>query len=99
MTSLRTSPLLLERYLTAAQRISTMAVGDTTVRPGTTEYPISREFTQSGHIDGLPLGTRGGTLIPYTFPQDAEYDIQIRLTRDRNEEVEGLHEEIGRAHV
>jgi mono/diheme cytochrome c family protein len=58
-TSLRTSPLLLERYLTAAQRISTMAVGDSTVRPGTTEYPISREFTQSGHIDGLPLGTRG----------------------------------------
>src|SRR5439155_5082526 len=38
------------------------------------------------------IGTRGGALIPYTFPQDGEYEIQIRLTRDRNDEVEGLHE-------
>ena len=37
-------------------------------------------------------GTRGGALIPYTFPRDGEYEIQIRLTRDRNEEVEGLRE-------
>src|SRR5262249_23459364 len=71
--SLKTSPLLLERYLTAAQRISAMAVGDPTVRPGTTEYPISREFTQSGYIEGLPLGTRGGTLIRHVFPADGEY--------------------------
>src|SRR5438874_126393 len=35
---------------------------------------------------------RGGLLIRYTFPRDGQYDIQIRLTRDRNEEVEGLHE-------
>ncbi len=55
-TSLKTSPLLLERYVATAQRISAMAVGDPDVRPGTTEYSISREFTQSGHIDGLPLG-------------------------------------------
>src|SRR5262249_58794149 len=40
---------------------------------------------------GLPLGTRGGASIPYTFPQDGEYEIQVRLTRDRNEHVEGLH--------
>ena len=39
---------------------------------------------------GCRSGTRGGTLIPYTFPRDGEYEIQIRLTRDRNEEVEGL---------
>ena len=51
--SLNTSPLLLERYLTAAQRISAQAVGDPDGAPGTTEYSISREFTQSGHIDGL----------------------------------------------
>ena len=37
-------------------------------------------------------GTRGGMLIPYAFPQDAEYEVQIRLTRDRNDEVEGLRE-------
>jgi mono/diheme cytochrome c family protein len=89
-TSLRTSPLLLERYLTAAQRISTMAVGDTTVRPGTTEYPISREFTQSGHIDGLPLGTRGGTQVRHVFPADAEYKLFGRLVRGVEEGYAGV---------
>jgi mono/diheme cytochrome c family protein len=89
-TSLRTSPLLLERYLTAAQRISTMAVGDTTVRPGTTEYPISREFTQSGHIDGLPLGTRGGTQVRHVFPADGEYKLFGRLVRGVEEGYAGV---------
>jgi mono/diheme cytochrome c family protein len=89
-TSLRTSPLLLERYLTAAQRISSMAVGDTTVRAGTTEYPISREFTQSGHIDGLPLGTRGGTQVRHVFPADAEYKLFGRLVRGVEEGYAGV---------
>jgi mono/diheme cytochrome c family protein len=89
-TSLRTSPLLLERYLTAAQRISTLAVGDPNVRPGTTEYPISREFSQSGHIDGLPLGTRGGTQVRHVFPADAEYKLFGRLVRGVEEGYAGV---------
>src|SRR5262249_35675275 len=48
--------------------------------------------TQEGHVEGLPLGTRGGILIPYTFVQDGDYDVQVWLTRDRNEHVEGLRE-------
>jgi mono/diheme cytochrome c family protein len=88
--SLRTSPLLLERYLTAAQRISTLAVGDTSSRPGTSEYPISREFTQSGHIDGLPLGTRGGTQVRHVFPADAEYKLFGRLVRGVEEGYSGV---------
>ena len=43
-------------------------------------------------MEGLPLGTRGGVLIPYTFPQDGEYEVQLRLARDRDEHVEGLRE-------
>jgi len=89
-TSLRTSPLLLERYLTAAQRISTLAVGDPKVRPGTTEYPISREFSQSAHIDGLPLGTRGGTQVRHVFPADAEYKLFGRLVRGVEEGYAGV---------
>ena len=89
-TSLRTSPLLLERYLTAAQRISTLAVGDTSVRAGTTEYPISREFSQSGYIDGLPLGTRGGTQVRHVFPADAEYKLFGRLVRGVEEGYAGV---------
>jgi mono/diheme cytochrome c family protein len=89
-SSLRTSPLLLERYLTAAQRISTLAVGDPSVRPGTTEYQISREFSQSAHIDGLPLGTRGGTQVRHVFPADAEYKLFGRLVRGVEEGYAGV---------
>jgi cytochrome c5 len=88
--SLKTSPLLLERYLTAAQRISTLAVGDAGVRPGNTEYGISREFTQSGYIEGLPLGTRGGTVIRHVFPADGEYKLSGRLVRGVEEGYAGV---------
>jgi hypothetical protein len=89
-SSLGTSPLLLERYLTAAQRISAMAVGDPSVRPGTTEYPISREFTQQRHVEGLPLGTRGGTQITHVFPADGEYKLFGRLVRGVEEGYSGV---------
>jgi hypothetical protein len=88
--SLNTSPMLLERYLTAAQRISTLAIGDTEVRPGTTEYSISREFTQSGYIEGLPLGTRGGTVVRHVFPADGEYKLSGRLVRGVEEGYAGV---------
>jgi mono/diheme cytochrome c family protein len=88
--SLGTSPLLLERYLTAAQHISGLAVGDPNARPGATEYPISREFSQSQHIEGLPLGTRGGTQITHVFPADAEYKLFGRLVRGVEEGYAGV---------
>jgi mono/diheme cytochrome c family protein len=89
-SALKTSPLLLERYLTAAQRVSLLAVGDRTVPPGNTEYPISREFTQSGYIEGLPLGTRGGTLVKHVFPSDGEYKLSGRLVRGVEEGYAGV---------
>ena len=89
-SALGTSPLLLERYLTAAQRISTMAVGDPNVRPGTTEYSISREFSQNMHVEGLPLGTRGGTVVNHVFPADAEYKLFGRLVRGVEEGYSGV---------
>ena len=88
--SLNTSPLLLERYLTAAQRISAQAVGDPDVVPGTVEYSISREFTQKGHVDGLPLGTRGGTVVRHVFPADGEYKLSGRLVRGVEEGYAGV---------
>src|SRR5207248_10907311 len=53
---------------------------------------VKADITQEDHVEGLPLGTRGGALIRYTFPRDGEYEVQVRLARDRNEHVEGLHE-------
>jgi len=89
-TALKTSPLLLEGYVNAAERVSAMAVGDPQVRPGTTEHSISYEFSQSGYIDGLPLGTIGGTVVHHVFPADAEYKLSGRLTRGVQEGYSGV---------
>ncbi|MFN0054395.1 MAG: DUF1592 domain-containing protein [Planctomycetales bacterium] len=86
------SPALLDRYITAAQRISRLAVGTLGASPGGETIRIRPDITQEDRADGLPLGTRGGALIRHTFPQAGEYRLQIRLARDRNEHVEGLSE-------
>ena len=51
---------------------------------------VPPDLTQEDHIDGLPIGTRGGTAFPYTFSRDGEYDIQIRLARNRTGNIGGL---------
>jgi hypothetical protein len=86
------SPTLLERYLAAAQKISRLAMGSPVRTPGANVILVPPDLTQEDHLDELPFGTRGGTIVRYTFPVDAQYDIQIRLMRDRNENVEGLTE-------
>ena len=86
------SPTLLERYLNAAQAISRRVIGIPPRSPGGNLIQLPPDRTQEEHVEGLPFGTRGGAKIPYTFPMDAKYDIQLRLARDRNEHVEGLKE-------
>ena len=86
------SPTLLDRYVSAAEKISRLAVGRPGRAPGGDTIRIPPDVTQEDHIEGLPVGTRGGAAVPYTFPQDGEYEIQIRLRRDRDEFVEGLSE-------
>jgi mono/diheme cytochrome c family protein len=86
------SPTLLDRYLSAAEKISRLAVGRAGRSPGGDTIRIPPDLTQEEQLDGLPVGTRGGATVPYTFPLDGEYEIQIRLRRDRDEHVEGLTE-------
>ena len=86
------SPTLLDRYITAAQKIARLAVGGAQRAPGGDTIRIKPDITQEERVEGLPLGTRGGALSRHTFPQDGEYEFQLRLTRDRNAEVEGLKE-------
>jgi hypothetical protein len=50
-------------------------------------FRITDDLSQDSHLPGLPLGTRGGTLIDYVFPMDGEYEIRPRLTRDLNESM------------
>jgi len=84
------SPTLLERYLTAARKVSRLAVGAPVKAPGGDSILLPPDLTQEEHFDGMPLGTRGGTTFRHTFPVDATYEIEVRLQRDRNEHVEGL---------
>jgi hypothetical protein len=86
------SPTLLDRYISASEKISRVAVGRPSRSPDGDTIRIQPDLTQEEHLEGLPIGTRGGALVRYTFPLDGEYEIQIRLTRDRNEHVEGLNE-------
>ena len=86
------SPTLLERYLSAAQKISRLAVGSPVRSPSGETILISPDLTQEDHFDELPFGTRGGTVVQHNFPLDGAYEIQLRLARDRNEHVEGLTE-------
>ncbi len=86
------SPTLLDRYVTAAQKIARLAIGSPSRSPGGDTIRMRADVTQEEHVEGLPIGTRGGALIPYTFPQDGEYEVQLRLARDRNEHLEGLRE-------
>ena len=83
-------PALLDRYISAARKISRLAVGitETSLRSDIIRLPADR--TQEEHVAGLPIGTRGGVSVSYTFAQDAEYEIQIRLARDLTGNVGGL---------
>ncbi len=84
------SPTLVGRYISAAQKISQLAVGQSVQTPGGKTFRIAPDLTQEERVEGLPPGTRGGALIHYTFPRDGQYEITVRLARDRNEHVEGL---------
>ena len=76
---LKTSPLLLERYLTVALRVADMAVGNPEAVAAATPYHIPFDVTQDRHLEGLPLGTRGGTLVHHNFLADGEYVLSGRL--------------------
>ncbi|MEE8176620.1 MAG: DUF1587 domain-containing protein, partial [Acidobacteriota bacterium] len=90
---LSVSPLLVERYMSAARKISRLAVGDPNVRPFTVEYNVSRRLVQDGRMsEDLPFGSRGGTAIRHHFPLGGEYLIKIRLQRNNDNHIRGLGE-------
>ena len=83
-------PALLDRYISAAQKISALAIGSTQTSLQSDIIRVPPDVTQEGHVSGLPIGTRGGVLFPYTFAQNGEYDIQIYLARGYSGDVDGL---------
>jgi cytochrome c5 len=69
----------MEQYLAAARKISRTALGRPLPAPTTQEFRTPETLPQYEHVEGLPLGTRGGLLARYTFPHAGEYEIAINL--------------------
>jgi hypothetical protein len=82
------SPTLMEGYLRAASQISRLAVGDRTASATSATYKIGRTASQMRHVDGTPIGTRGGTAVTHVFPADGDYVIKVSM---HNEPLGGIY--------
>ena len=76
---LKISQSRLEQYLTAAGRISRVAIGTPLPSPAAYQYRVPETMQQHDRAEGLPFGTRGGMLVRHDFPRDGEYEIRIDL--------------------
>ena len=87
------SPLLMERYLSAARKISRLVVGRVRT-PDFYQHRVHKWMVQEDRMnDDLPFGSRGGTAVPYFFPADGEYEVQVELQRTGNQHIKGLGSE------
>jgi hypothetical protein len=75
--ALGSSPALIEAYVNTALRVSRRAVGDPTVQTAQHEFRAPGGPSQAKHVEGLPLGTRGGLTVRNEFPLDAQYEIRV----------------------
>jgi len=88
--ALTMSPALMDRYLSAAWKITDLAIGNTQITPTLETFRVRSDLSQNDHVEGLPIGTRGGILIRYNFPVDGEYVIRPKLYRETVNIVRGL---------
>ncbi|HEX4276631.1 MAG TPA: DUF1592 domain-containing protein [Bryobacteraceae bacterium] len=89
---LGTSPALLEQYVNTSRKIASLAVGDMTIGPIIDTYRTRPDLSQDQHVEGLPLGTRGGLVVRHNFPLDGDYTIKAALARNSVEVTRGLEE-------
>jgi hypothetical protein len=87
--ALSITPALVQGYVRAASKISREAVGDAAVPPTMTMYKVPKVVNQMRHVDGAPLGTRGGTAVVHNFPADGEYTFKLALYYDFLETLYG----------
>jgi mono/diheme cytochrome c family protein len=87
------SPALLDRYLAAAAKISALAVGSPMISASSETYRVRGDTSQTEHLDGLPLGTRGGVAARHLFPLDGEYVIKVKLLETNLGTIRGLQHE------
>ncbi len=91
---LQVSPVLLERYLSVARKVSRAAVGDTAMPVAYQTYTIPHGLVQEDRLDeAAPVGSRGGSIVRHLFPVDGEYEISVAIQRSRDDEYLGLERE------
>jgi hypothetical protein len=84
------SPSLMERYLSAAWKISGQVVGSVKITPSVETFRVRGDLSQHDHVEGLPIGTRGGLLVRHHFPVDGDYIISPKLYRETVNIIRGL---------
>lgn len=91
---LSVSPMLTERYLSAARKISRIAVGDVTLRPASETFSVDKLLRQDDRLsEDLPFGSRAGLAIHYTFPVDGDYAVKIYFLRTYDGKIRGMYEQ------
>ena len=87
------SPVLLDRYMVAAEKISRLALGNPSIRPAIETYTVPYTMWQDDRMsEDLPFGSRGGLAVKHHFPLDGEYEIKISLQRAYGNHIRGLQE-------
>jgi mono/diheme cytochrome c family protein len=84
------SPVLLESYLTAAERVTALALGDPKLPPVGEVFRVRQDASQDRHVEGMPIGTVGGQAFDLTLPLDGEYQFEVRLFRTNLGTMRGL---------
>jgi hypothetical protein len=79
-TVLSVSPALMQAYVSAAEKVSRLAVGDSTTSSEIATYPAPRGLSQSDTREGFSAGTRGGFVVEHVFPLEAEYEFRVTRT-------------------
>ncbi len=88
---LAVSPLLMERYMLAAGKISKLAVGGGSTRPAGETYTVLKNLVQNSRVsEDLPFGSRGGIAIRHRFPADGEYVINVTLQKNMDGYIRGI---------
>ena len=89
-TVLNISTSLMERYLSAAWKMAGVAVASPKITASLETFRVRGDLSQHDHVEGLPIGTRGGISIRHYFPVDGEYVISPRLYRETVNIIRGL---------
>ena len=87
------SPMLLDRYMVAAEKISRLVLGNPSIRPAVETYTVPYTMWQDDRMsEDLPFGSRGGLAVKHHFPLDGEYEITLSLQRAYGNHIRGLQE-------